>query len=215
MGKFIDLTEQTFGRLTVIERVPNRKNGVTLWRCRCVCGNELITAASRLRNGTCQSCGCFHKEFAALRGASSKTHGLTNTRLYRIWTNMKTRCYNKSNPNYARWGARGIQVCDEWRCDFSAFYIWAMQSGYADTLFLDRIDNDGMYSPTNCRWATAKEQANNTRKTSRLSYKGLTHSLHEWGRILNIEPSTLFYRLRAKPHDCVFAELFNGCCYGY
>ena len=123
-------------------------------------------------------------------------HGQTGTRLYRIWSNMKTRCYNTKNKNFERWGARGIYVCDEWKNNFNAFYEWSIKSGYADNLTIDRIDNNGPYSPNNCKWSTPKEQANNTRKVRIIEFRGEKHSLHEWSRIMNIEACTLFYRLK-------------------
>jgi len=193
MGKFIDLTGQKFNRLTVEEFVGKNRNNSRLWECKCECGGEVVTTTARLRSGKCKSCGCLSREKSTER---LTTHNKTNSRLHRIWSNMKTRCYNKNNVNYKRWGAKGVTVCDEWRNDFQIFYDWAMANGYADNLSIDRIDNSKGYCPENCRWANPREQANNTRKVRFIEYNGETHSLHEWSRILGIKVETLFYRLK-------------------
>ena len=168
----IDLTGQRFGRLVVLGREETLKRGVSRWLCQCDCGGQIVTSTNSLRRGATRSCGCLHRESAREQGLKSATHGLTETRLYRVWSNMKTRCYNKRNRNYARWGARGITVCDEWRADFQAFYDWAMANGYEDGLSIDRIDNDRGYSPDNCRWATPEQQANNTRSVRFIEFSG-------------------------------------------
>lgn len=200
----IDLTGQRFGRLVVLGREKTLKRGISRWLCQCDCGEQTVTTTGALRSGLTRSCGCLHREAARDQGAKSATHGLTETRLYRVWGNMKTRCYNKRNRNYARWGARGITVCDEWRSDFQAFYDWAMANGYEDGLTIDRIDNDKGYTPDNCRWATPEQQANNTRRVRLIEFRGESHSLHEWSRILGIRAETLFYRLKRLPLEVAF-----------
>lgn len=107
-------------------------------------------------------------------------HGLKNTRLYRIWGNIKTRCFNSNFLNYHRYGGRGITMCDDWKNNFQSFYDWAISNGYSDELTIDRIDNNGNYSPDNCRWTTAKEQANNTIRCHMETINGQTKSLMEW-----------------------------------
>lgn len=122
-------------------------------------------------------------------------HGLRNTRLYRIWAGMKNRCYNKNDPHYLRWGAKGIAVCDEWRNDFQAFYDWAMSHGYSDKLTLDRINSNGNYEPFNCRWATVKEQNRNKKNVKFIEYNGESKLLDEWAEMFGIKPKTLWMRL--------------------
>ena len=110
-------------------------------------------------------------------------HGLSNTRLYRIWCAMKQRCYSESFDGYKNYGGRGIRICDVWLNDFKSFYDWAMNNGYRDDLTIDRIDNDGDYTPDNCRWATRLEQQNNRRNTVFRENGGKEKIEHvEWGQ---------------------------------
>lgn len=122
-------------------------------------------------------------------------HGKKHTRLYRIWLQMKNRCYNTRTKRYPDYGGRGIKVCDEWLHDFQAFWDWSMTHGYADDLSIDRIDNNGSYTPDNCRWVTQFVQANNSRHCRMLTFKGETHSVSEWSRITGISRHTLSNRI--------------------
>lgn len=159
MPPLIDLKGKRFGRLIVVERIPI-SNKRTMWICKCDCGNEVSVDAYNLKSGHTQSCGCIHKEVTS---RINKTHGLGNTRLYRIWNHMKTRCYRKSYHAFQHYGGRGIRVCDEWLHNFQSFYDWAMSNGYEENLSIDRIDTNGNYSPDNCRWATMADQNKNKR----------------------------------------------------
>ena len=124
-----------------------------------------------------------------------KSHGKQPSRLYRIWSNMKNRCTNPNADNYLFYGGRGIKVCDEWRDDFIPFRDWAIANGYTDKLTLDRIDNDGNYEPSNCRWETHLHQCNNTRRNHLLTFQGETHTISEWARIVGMRPDTLERRI--------------------
>ena len=166
--KLIDLTGMRFNRLTVIKRAYSI-NKRTLWVCRCDCGKEITVESYNLRNGHTLSCGCYQKEATS---KSNKTHGLTKTRVYKIWVCMKNRCYQKSYHAFRHYGGRGIIVCDEWRDNFQAFYVWAMANGYADNLSIDRIDVNGNYEPSNCRWLTMSEQNKNKRVKNGYKIKG-------------------------------------------
>ena len=187
MSKFVDLTGQKFGRLTVIERAENKGKHL-LWRCKCDCGEICLAAGTHLKSGSKQSCGCLLREHA--KGLSKKvnvTHGLSESRIYRTYISMKQRCYNPNIKSYKDYGGRGITVCAEWLNDFSAFYEWAMANGYADDLTIDRKDVNGNYEPSNCRWATRKEQNNNKRNNKEITYKGETHTMAGWIEILKAE----------------------------
>lgn len=122
-------------------------------------------------------------------------HGMVGTRIYNIWKDMKKRCYCKTRKDYARYGGRGITVCDEWLHNFQAFYSWAMANGYKDDLTIDRIDVNGNYEPSNCRWITKYQQASNTRRNHLITYKGKTQTLTQWAREYDIPDTTLYGRL--------------------
>ena len=126
---------------------------------------------------------------------SNIKHGMCNTRLYCIWKGIKQRCFDTKFKEYKYYGGRGIKVCNEWRTDFMAFYNWAMANGYKDALTIDRINVNGNYEPSNCRWICQKEQQNNRRNNRLITYNGETHTISEWAEIKNINANTLWQRL--------------------
>ncbi|MBA2878048.1 putative transcriptional regulator [Anoxybacillus kamchatkensis] len=202
MGRLIDLTNKKFGRLSVVRRGENDKRGEARWVCLCECGNTTVVNGYNLRKGITKSCGCYGRKRTS---ETKKTHGLTKTRIYGIWNNMKDRCYNTNNEAFERYGGKGISVCDSWKNDFSEFYKWAMENGYREDLTIDRIDNKKGYSPENCRWATTKEQSNNRENVHEVTYKGKTQTLSEWADELNIPYEVLYKRFyKGMPLDKVF-----------
>ena len=178
----IDLTGQRFGRLTVLRRAENRGRRV-YWFCACDCGETREILGQNLRNGRVTSCGCWNREKAALRMKQNKTtHGLSKTRLYKIWIKMRERCEAKDERRFRLYSGRGIRVCSEWS-DFLAFKNWAESHGYREDLELDRINNDGNYCPENCRWTTRTVQVRNRRNTAVETINGETKSVAEWSEI--------------------------------
>ncbi len=195
MGKLIDLTGRKFGMLTVIERRGSNSQKSALWLCECECGNKKVIDGHELRRGRV-SCGCYHDKLASQRAVERNfKHGHRKERIYRIWTGIKTRCNNPNDVTYKRYGGRGIKVCDEWLNNFQAFYDWAMANGYSDDLTIDRINTNGNYEPSNCRWSTQKEQQNNKRNNRLITYNGQTKTIMQWSQEIGIKHATLLRRI--------------------
>jgi len=199
MGKFKDLAGMTIGKLTVLEiAYCHEKSGAYYWKCQCDCGNITCINGSKITSGWTKSCGCLQRESIV---KFNYKHGMKGTRLERIYKSMKSRCYEEKNKNYYNYGGRGITVCDEWRNNSKSFYDWAMNSGYAENLEIDRRDNMSNYNPENCHWVTRKEQQRNMRSNLLIEYHGMTHCFSEWAEILNINVATLYNRLIRRGWD--------------
>jgi hypothetical protein len=172
-------------RLTIKEKFNIDKFGenVTMAKCKCECGGFITVKLNNLVNGTVKSCGCIKKEINRKRMIERNTsHGHSHTKLYQIYATMKTRCYNKNDPAYKWYGKRGVIVCDEWKTNFLNFYNWANNNGYDSGLSIDRIDNNGNYEPSNCKWTTMYEQSFNRRTTIYVNITafGETKDIHVW-----------------------------------
>jgi hypothetical protein len=154
-GNIKDISGMVFNRLKVVE-YSYSINKKAVWRCICSCGNIHFAKSAHLLNGHIQSCGCLKHETTTNR---LTTHGLTNTRLHRIWTGMLSRCRNPKTINYKYYGGKGVSVCRSWSKNFMSFYLWAVKNGYSDRLTIDRIDTKNGYLPSNCRWITIQENA--------------------------------------------------------
>lgn len=190
--KIDDLTGRRFGKLIVLERADNifspSGQPQTRWKCLCDCGNTIIVRAQLLKMGKTKSCGC----------NVNTQKGLSHTRQYAIWGKMVSRCQNTADQAYGDYGGRGIRVCKEWLGEhgFQDFYGWALENGYQDNLTIDRIDVNGNYEPSNCRWSTMKEQQNNRRDNHILELNGEKHTIAEWSEITGINAGTIRSRLK-------------------
>lgn len=191
MSNIADLTNQRYGRLVVLEYAGRTNSNKPLWKCQCDCGNIHITTFASLRSGECISCGCYQKETI---GKLRRTHGCSNTRLYKIWKSIRQRCYNTNDAQYFRYGGRGIKLCDEWQ-DFVNFKTWSENNGYSSLLTIDRINNDGNYEPSNCRWADMKTQTRNRRNTCKVEYNGNLITVKELSEQYNVNYYKLYDRI--------------------
>lgn len=194
-----DVTGQRFGRLVALEWAGKGRRGETLWLCQCDCGETKAIALRRLRQGTTASCGCLRHELLLQRitkhGESTKYVRSTE---WNSWSAMIIRCTNPDTSYYADYGGRGITVCDRWMGDdgFKNF-LEDMGRKPGKDYSLDRFpDNNGNYSPSNCRWATRIEQTNNTRSNVRIECNGAVHTVAEWSRLTGLSHSCIYTRWR-------------------
>jgi len=174
---------------TVVSSAGSNKHKQKLWNCVCKCGAEKKVLGISLRAGKSKSCGCYQKEVAA----SNQVHGMHDTREYRIWSAMKTRCNNPKAENYSNYGGRGITVCDDWNSSFESFY---KDMGDSNGMTIERIDNSLGYSPDNCRWASMKEQGNNKRNNNFIQFNGVMKTASQWARDTGINESCIRKRIR-------------------
>ena len=200
-----DLTGKTFGNLVVLCQCEDHVSvgGVrkAQWLCQCVCGKQIRVIGTNLRRGNSTSCGCVNHEH--LKQLSTK-HGDRHSRLYCIWTNIKTRVCHTGTAASKMYGDRGIKICEEWKNNYESFKEWAINNGYRDDLTIDRIDVNGDYCPENCRWADAKMQANNRRSSKYVEVDGVSKSLAQWADDLGYSRS--IFHARAKLYGTTVEE---------
>ena len=208
----VNLNGKIFGRLTVLRMNTEgkRHSGSIGWICKCECGKIKSFSGSLLRRGRSKSCGCMAKELLyahMLRNVrenrlNTTTHNMSFTGTYCTWASMVKRCVNSNCKEFKNYGGRGIKVCESWR-KFENFY--EDMGKKPEGMSLDRVDNDGDYDKTNCRWATKIEQANNTRRNRMIVFNGETRTMAEWSRITGIKGSVIFRRLKRgwKPEDAL------------
>lgn len=187
-----DITGMKFGRLTVLRLSHKDNRKECHWLCKCECGNQKVVSGNKLRSGNTKSCGCLQKEF--LDGRLRRKHGLTNTKLYATWENMKHRCEDPKNWMYPNYGGRGIKVCEEWH-NSSTFFEWAYSHGYKEGLTIERIDVNGNYEPGNCTWIPIKNQYLNRTDSHFVTAFGKTQTISEWAKESGIKYDTIERRL--------------------
>lgn len=180
------LIGKKFNMLTIISHKKKGKYNCNYFVCKCDCGKITEIKSNHILNDNQLSCGCVRVKYE-----DSKI----GTILYDTWNRMIHRCYNVDNHKYPRYGARGIVVCDEWKNNYNAFYKWAINNGFKVGLSIDRVNNNGNYEPNNCRWATRKQQMNNTSRNRYITHNNETHTLAEWCEKLGLNYSTVSVRL--------------------
>lgn len=203
----VDISGQRFGNLVAISLGVNPQNGNTEWLCKCDCGKALYIALTNLRSGQ-KSCGCGRFNLGKYSTSHMKKHGACSVspeypgdkRLYSVWRNMKQRCFNASCAEYDIYGGRGITICDEWKNSFEAFRDWAYSAGFdynatSKDCSIDRIDVNGNYEPSNCRWVSALVQSNNKTTNRYFTINGTTRSASEWSAIYGVPYSLVRGRI--------------------
>jgi hypothetical protein len=186
----LNLIGQKFGRLTVVARAPRKSSGMQL--CRCSCGKSVKVATGALRNGGVVSCGCRRREHW---NSFSRTHGQTKSPTWWSWQSMTTRCTIRRTVGWKAYGGRGIRICARWRGKRGFENFLADMGPRPDKHTLDRKKVNGNYTPKNCRWATVLEQANNMRRTRRLTMDGETLSIADWAKRTGIRVFTISARI--------------------
>lgn len=190
---------EKFNMLTILDVQPVSYSRSLYFKCKCDCGNESLVRYDCILKRNQISCGCIEKVplYIDFDGKEKSMH---NIKLYPVWKTMNQRCYNPKNHKYKRYGERGIKVCQEWvetnPNGFGNFNSWALSNGYKLGLSIDRIDNNGDYSPTNCRWVNNQTQARNKCTNIIIEYNNEKHCLKKWCEILDLPYNTIFNRIK-------------------
>ncbi len=204
MGYTNNLIGEKFNRLTPLKIIGKDIDGSNVWMCICDCGNKCEIPSYRIKRGIIKSCGCLLKETSAKTGKKSRTHGMSKTSFYHIWIGIYGRCNNKKNVHYKDYGARGIKLLwrsfEEFKNDMYESYLLHVKEFGKINTSLDRTDNNNGYFKENCRWATRKEQSNNTRSNVFITFKGKNKTVSEWAREFGIHPIK-FHKMLNKSED--------------
>lgn len=191
-SKLVDISGQRFGMLVAVKRIAIKPRRGSLWECKCDCGNTKAIFQCQLRQGKTKSCGCFFKKNV---GKWNTTHGCSMTKAFRSWMGMIRRCHSEHDAAFARYGGRGIKVCEEWRNSFDAFL---RDMGHPPTAkhSIGRIDNDGHYQKDNCEWQTAAQQNANRSNSVFITIDGKTKCVSEWCRHFGVNVPAAFARIK-------------------
>lgn len=189
-----------FGKLTIIKEVEKSKDGHKQVLCQCDCGEKFITKLTLLRSKRKNCCNKCKKKHFFIK------HGMRNSRIYRIWSGMKNRCYNQNSKDFIYYGKRNIVLCDEWKNDFQNFYNWAVNNGYDDSLTIERINVNDNYSPQNCCWIKREQQACNKTNNVFIKYNDKILTASECAKFVGISPEAMCQRIKRHPQD---ARIFN------
>lgn len=204
MGSFVDFTGAMFGNWKVIKFVGVREVGKAkvkkaFWLCECQCEKKTLREipSDSLKSGNSKSCGCLKIKATIERSTKHgfARRGKNGSSIYHVWHEIKDRCLNTNNKQYGNYGGRGITICDEWKASFVSFKDWAFSNGYKTGLTIDRINNDGNYEPSNCRWVDYKVQANNTRSNVFIEYSGERKTIAQWCEQLGQKPQIVYNRI--------------------
>lgn len=206
MGKIIINNGRVFNFLTVLyesePRISTRKGKregkikrERVFHCLCACGTISDVLMAHMIRGKTKSCGC-HR--SAVTTKMKTTHNKSKTTLYKRWKSIRLRCYQVNNLSYSDYGGRGIKMCDEWKNDYMSFHEWAVNSGFDDSLQIDRIDNNGNYEPSNCRWVTSKQNCNNRRSNIIVKINEIEMTLKAACEKLNMK----YKAVHARIHNC-------------
>lgn len=189
-SRFKDLTGKRFNRWTVVYYAGMNASHFATWLCRCDCGTERVVIATTLYGNTSRSCGCLQREIA---GTLTATHRASTTAEYKVWTGMKSRCYNPARKSYADYGGRGIRICDRWLHSFESF-LADMGKRPTRQHTIERNDHDGNYEPSNCCWVLRKVQNSNTRSTRTVEYCGAHRSVLDLASEFGVSAMAIYKR---------------------
>lgn len=190
---------ETYNRWTILTKTINGKV-----KAQCSCGKRKEVLTTCIVNGVSKSCGCFKSEY--MKNKMTR-HGESKTKLHSVWISMNSRCTLNTTTYYKNYGGRGISVCEEWRNSFETFRDWSNKNGYGEHLSIDRINNDGNYEPTNCRWTDRTTQQNNNRYNRLVTINGKTHTMAQWARLYKLNYGTFKYRVN---HGITGMALLNN-----